>query len=148
MLKAFTLHLLLSTVFGQASLTAQGGASLSAEGDNTAENEKEEDPTRGGTSERPDELPKKIQSGLSCAQDPYGCASGLCCGEGVLADDVVDGEVQKTASTNMIEICFDESGNKFTNALGQDYYFVCFDQATRAAATALAVVTSVYMTVE
>merc|ERR1719473_1936002 len=78
----------------------------------------------------------KIASGESCKDNKMGCDEGLCCGEGVYEEDVVDGEVSDNYEENMIIICYDEKGEEYTNDDGEKYYFSCMkmDAATKLAA--------------
>ena len=47
----------------------------------------------------------------------------------------------------MVTVCFDENGDKYTNSLGENFYFVCFDSATRLAVAMSAFATSAFLMV-
>merc|ERR1711939_351206 len=89
----------------------------------------------------------KIASGESCAENKGGCDEGLCCGEGVYEEDVVDGEVSDNYEENMIIICYEEGGEEYTNDDGEKYYFSCMKDtmATMFAATFAAIATSAFL---
>ena len=68
-----------------------------------------------------------IGAGESCADNRTGCDAGLCCGEGIYKEDVVDGEVAEGYEANAIIICNDETAEDYANADGEEYYFSCLE---------------------
>ena len=80
-----------------------------------------------------------LGSGESCADNKSGCDAGLCCGEGIYKDDVVDGEVQEGYEANAVIICHDEAADEYANADGEEYYFSCMEASEEGNAKSLAV---------
>merc|ERR1712167_275088 len=64
-----------------------------------------------------------LESGASCADNKTGCGEGLCCGEGVAEDDVVDGKVSENYEENMVVVCNDATAEEFTGEEDAKYFF-------------------------
>ena len=80
-----------------------------------------------------------LAAGESCADNKSGCDAGLCCGEGIYKDDVVDGEVQEGYDANAVIICHDEAADEYANADGEEYYFSCMEVSAEGNAKYLVV---------
>ena len=80
-----------------------------------------------------------LAAGEVCLDNVSGCDAGLCCGEGIYKDDVVDGEVQEGFEANMITICNAEGSDEYANADGEEYFFTCMEAAEEGGAKALTV---------
>lgn len=78
-----------------------------------------------------------LAQGESCADNQAGCDAGLCCGEGIYKDDVVDGEVTEGFEANAIVICNAEATDEYANADGEEYWFSCLEIAAEGNAKAL-----------
>merc|ERR1712166_249728 len=78
-----------------------------------------------------------LTQGESCAEDNAGCEAGLCCGQGIYKDDVVDGEVKEGYEANAVFVCNAEAADEYANEDGEEYWFSCLETATEGNAKAL-----------
>merc|ERR1719263_2750509 len=69
----------------------------------------------------------QISFGEACENRDSVCEAGLCCGEGVYEDDIVNGQVSTDYKDNMVVICNEENAEEYEDPdNGELYYFTCF----------------------